>query len=98
MNIQQMMRKAQQMQKELKDAQEEIAKMTFTSEAGGGTVKVTATGNLRIQSIEIDPESEAATDIEVMQDLVTIAVNKALEDADKASNARVSSVSAKHRG
>ena len=94
MNIQQMMRKAQKMQKQMQQAQAEIAKMSFTADSGGDAVTVTAMGNGRIESVVVDPEVVDRDDIETLQDLVKIACNKALDGAEQMSNDRVKSISA----
>ena len=56
MDMKQMMRQAQKMQKQLNVAQEEIATMTYEATAGGGMVKAVAAGDMSIKSLEIDPE------------------------------------------
>ena len=66
------------MQAELARAQEEIKDMTFEATAGGGMVKVVATGDMAISSITIDPEAVDPEDVEMLQDMVTAAVNEAL--------------------
>ena len=63
------------MQMELARAQEEIKDMTFEATAGGGMVKVVATGDMAISSITIDPEAVDPEDVEMLQDMVTAAVN-----------------------
>ncbi len=92
MNMQQMMRQAQKMQRDLAKAQEEIAQMSFEGSAGGGMVKATATGDLKITAIQIDPEAIDPEDVEMLQDMVCAAVNEALRSASDASNTRMSAL------
>lgn len=92
MNMQQMMRQAQKMQKELAKAQEEVAAMTFEGTAGGGMVKAVAKGDMSIESIAIDPEAVDPEDVEMLQDMVCAAVNDALRGVNEASSMRMGAV------
>jgi DNA-binding YbaB/EbfC family protein len=73
------MRQLQQMQERLLKAQAEIASKTVEATAGGGAVKVTVSGDMKVKSIEISPEVVDADDVEMLEDLVTAALNEALE-------------------
>ena len=79
----QMMKQAQEMQAKVLRVQKEVETQTVKAEAGGGMVKVTANGKQRILEIKIDPEVVNPDDIDMLQDLVTAAVNKALENAQE---------------
>ena len=92
MDMKQMMKQAQKMQLELARAQEEIKDMEVSSSAGGGMVKVLATGDMTIKSIEIKPEALDPDDVEMLQDMVCAAVNEALRGAADISAQRMSSV------
>lgn len=92
MNMQQMMRQAQKMQKELAKAQQEVAAMTFEGTAGGGMVSVTARGDMTIESITIDPEAIDPEDVEMLQDTICAAVNEAIRGINEMSNARMGAV------
>lgn len=92
MNMQQMMRQAQKMQKELAKAQQEVAAMTFEGTAGGGMVSVTARGDVTIESITIDPEAIDPEDVEMLQDMICAAVNEAIRGINEMSNARMGAV------
>ena len=89
MNMQQMMRQAQKMQKDLAKAQEEIANMTFEGSAGGGMVTATARGDMSIASIRIDPEALDPEDTDMLEDMICAAVNEALRGVNDMSNARM---------
>ena len=78
MDMKKMMKQAQRMQLELAKAQEEAQQMTAEATAGGGMVKVVAKGDMTIQSIEISQSAIDFDDREMLQDMVTAAVNEAL--------------------
>ncbi len=71
-----LMKQAQQMQEKLQAAQEELARMEVTGEAGGGMVKVVMNGQRDVRKVEIAPEL-MNDDREVLEDLVAAAVNDA---------------------
>ncbi|MDP5172626.1 MAG: YbaB/EbfC family nucleoid-associated protein [Bacteroidia bacterium] len=82
-NISDMMGKFQEMQGRLKDVREQMDQITVESEAGGGMVRVIANANRQILKIEIDPDIIDKDDPEIMADLITAAVNKALTLAEE---------------
>lgn len=75
MNQAQMMR-LRKMQKEMMEAQERLEQTVFTGTAGGGVVKVEVKGNHEVVSVTIDEEA-AKDDIEMVQDMVALAINDA---------------------
>ena len=81
--INQMMKQAQEMQAKVLKVQKEVESQTVEAESGGGMVKVVASGKQRIVEIKIDPEVVNPEDIEMLQDLVTAAVNKAMDNAQE---------------
>jgi DNA-binding YbaB/EbfC family protein len=80
MNIQNMMKQAQQMQERL---QKQMAEMRVEATAGGGMVTVVVNGAKQLQSIKIDPEVVIKEDVEMLQDLILAAVNDAQRKADE---------------
>lgn len=92
MDMNQMMRQAQKMQAELAKAQDEIKDMTAEATAGGGMVTVVAQGDMTVQSITIDPEAVDPEDLEMLQDMVTAAVNEALRAVAAKGSERVAQV------
>lgn len=82
-NMNQMMKQVKKMQQEMMKAQEELGNKTVEGSAGGGVVKVTATGHKKITDIVIAPEAVDPDDIEMLQDLVLAAVNDALNQAEE---------------
>ena len=73
-----MIKQAQQIQARLMKAQEDLENETVEASAGGGAVKVVATGKQTIQSVTIDPAAVDPDDVELLQDMVLAAVNEAL--------------------
>jgi hypothetical protein len=80
MNIQQMMKQAQQMQERL---QQRMADLRVEATAGGGMVSVTLNGAKQIQSLTIDPEVVSKDDVVMLQDLIVAAVNDAQRKVDE---------------
>ena len=87
-----MMRQAQQLQKNMAKMQEEIEAATVEATAGGGAVKAVVTGNMKLESLAIDPEVVDAADVEMLQDLVLAAVNEGMDKAQKMAADRLSSI------
>jgi DNA-binding YbaB/EbfC family protein len=81
---------AMKMQAELQRLQEEAAKQTVTATAGGGLVTVTATAGGEILKVEIDPKLIDPDDPEMLGDVVTAAVNEALQEGHALLESKVS--------
>ncbi len=77
-----LMKQAQQMQAKMQKAQEEIAKMEVTGEAGAGLVKVTMLGSHSVRRVEID-DSLMEDDKEMIEDLVAAAFNDAVRRVEE---------------
>lgn len=92
MNMQQMMKQAQKMQRQLADAQDRLADIPVSASAGGGMVKVEGTADMRITSITIDPDARDPADVELLQDSLLAAVNECLSSAQDAANQQLGSV------
>ena len=86
-----LVKKAKNMQKDLKKVQKDLAKKEFTAQAGNGLVEVVVSGEMAIKSIKISDECMNA-DAETLQDLVIGAVNTALFEAKNESKERLSEV------
>jgi len=80
-NMQQLMRQAQKMQQDMQRKQAELQAQEFTATAGGGMVTAVVTGARELVSLTIAPECVDPDDVEMLQDLVTAAVNEALRNA-----------------
>ena len=89
MNIVQMMKQAQQMQKKLQDAQVELSNTEFNANAGNGAVTVCCDGQGKFKSIKLsksalnpeNPESVDEDTVEMLEDLITTAMNQATSQA-----------------
>ncbi|MGH8144754.1 MAG: YbaB/EbfC family nucleoid-associated protein [Rhodanobacteraceae bacterium] len=90
--IGQLMQQAQRMQEELKHAQEEIARMEVTGSAGGGMVEVTMTGRHEVRRVRIDRKM-MADDPEMTEDMVTAAINDAVNKIAEVSQEKLGGVS-----
>ena len=85
-----LMKQVQQMQAEMAKAQEELKNETVEASAGGGMVKVTISGDLELRSIEIDPDAVDPEDVEMLQDMVTAAVNEVLRQVQQLQESAMS--------
>ena len=84
-NMQQLMKQAQKMQKQMEEAQASLETKELTATAGGGMVEVVITGKKEIKSIKINPDVVDPDDVETLEDLVLVAVNEAVRQADELS-------------
>jgi DNA-binding YbaB/EbfC family protein len=91
-NLNQLLKQAQQMQAEMAKAQEQLKDEIVEASAGGGTVKVTMTGDLQLREIVIAPEAIDPEDPELLQDMVTAAVNEALRSAQELQQSKMGGI------
>ncbi len=87
-----LMQQAQKMQEEMQKTQEELARMEVSAEAGGGLVKVIMTGKHAVRRIQIDPS--LLDDREMLEDIVTAAVNDAVNRVAATMQERMSEMTA----
>jgi len=80
--IGQLMKQAQEMQANMKKAQEEMASITVTGESGAGMVKITMTCRHQVQSVEID-DTLVGDDKEMLEDLIVAAFNDSIRKVEK---------------
>lgn len=83
MNMNNIMKQAQKMQKQMLETQETLNQKTLEMTSGGGAVKIVISGKKEIQSIKIDPEVVDPDDMEMLEDLILSAVNEAIRQADE---------------
>ncbi|MPZ88414.1 MAG: YbaB/EbfC family nucleoid-associated protein [Nitriliruptorales bacterium] len=88
-NMNNMMRQAQALQRKLMEAQDELAELEVSGSAGGGMVTATVTGAGELRGIEIVPNVVDPDDVELLQDMVTAAVNEALRSAKQLEQERL---------
>lgn len=85
-NMQGMMKQMQKMQKKMAEAQEELNEKRLEGVAGGGMVKVIVSGQKELLEVIIDPSVVDPEDVEMLQDLVVIATNEAMKQAEELTN------------
>jgi DNA-binding YbaB/EbfC family protein len=90
-NLAGLMQQAQKMQQEMQRAQEEMASLEVTGQAGGGLVQVTMTGRHAVRRVHIDPT--LADDLEMLEDLVAAATNDAVNRVAEAMQERMAGMS-----
>lgn len=91
-NIAQLMQQAQKMQENVQRAQEELANIETTGNAGGGMVNVTLTGRMECRKVRIDPSVLA--DPEMAEDLIAAAINDAVNKINAASQEKMGAATA----
>lgn len=89
MNMNNIMKQYQRMQRKLEETQEELAKKEYTGQAGGGAVKATVTGTKVLTKLELDKDAVDPEDVETLEDMIVAAVNQALESADEDSQSQM---------
>jgi nucleoid-associated protein EbfC len=92
MNQAHLMAQVKKMQAEMTKAQEELANTVVTGSAAGGAVTVDATCDQRVKRVHIGKDAVDPEDVETLEDLVTVAVNDALNKANETSQKRMASV------
>ena len=100
MNIMQMMKQAQQMQKKLQDAQTELANTEFTAMAGNGAVTVVCDGQGKFKKITLsksalnpeNPESVDSDSVEMLEDLISTAMKQAIAQASSEMESKMKSL------
>lgn len=75
-------KQAQMMQERMQQVQEEVEKKTVEATAGGGVITVIANGKKEIEAIKIKPEAVDPDDVETLEDLIMVAVNDAIKQAE----------------
>lgn len=82
-NMQGMMKKVQKMQQDMLKMQEELKNRTVEATAGGGAVTVVVTGRKTVEKVTIGPSAVDPEDVEMLEDLVTTAINEAMRKVDE---------------
>lgn len=92
MDMKAMMKQAQKMQKDLARAQEEAKEMTYEAVVGGGMVKAVATGDMTIQSLNINHAVVDPEDVDMLEDMILAAVNEALRGVSEMGAEHINAV------
>lgn len=85
-NMNNLMKQAQKMQRQMEEGQKELEAKEFSAKAGGGAVEVTVSSKKEVLKVQLSQEVVDPDDIEMLQDLIMAATNEALRMADEANN------------
>lgn len=91
-NMNAMLKQAQKMQADMAALQEDLENREYTASSGGGMVSVTVDGKHLIKNISINPDAIDPEDNEMLEDLITVAVNEAIENAIKTSETEMGAI------
>lgn len=92
MNIQQIMKQAQKMQKKMEEIQAQVAKEVVEASAGGGMVTVKVNGNQELVEITIEKSVVDPEDVEMLQDLIVAAVNEGIKKSQELVKEKMSAI------
>ncbi len=92
-NMNNLMKQAQRMQRQMEEKQKELETKEYSAAAGGGAVEATVTGKKILTKLTISPDAVDPDDVEMLQDMVIAAVNEAITKADEESDAFMHGIS-----
>ena len=91
-NMNNLMKQAQRMQRQMEETTKELESKEFTASAGGGAVEVTVSGKKEVLSVKLSEEVVDPDDIEMLQDLIVAATNEALRKMEEESQSQMSKI------
>ena len=86
MNMNNLMKQYQKMQKKLEEPQEELAKEEYTGQAGGGAVKIVISGEKKVLKVSLNKDAVDPEDVETLEEMIALAANQALTEIEKDSS------------
>lgn len=86
MNMNNLMKQYQKMQKKLEETQEELAKKEYTGQAGGGAVKIVISGEKKVLKVSLNKDAVNPEDVETLEEMIALAANQALTEIEKDSS------------
>ena len=89
-NMNNLMKQAQRMQRQMEESQKALEEATYTAKAGGGAVEVTITGKKQVTSVKLSKDAVDPDDVEMLEDLIVAATNEALRKVEEASASAMS--------
>ncbi len=92
MNMNNLMKQAQKMQRQMEELQEKLNEQTLEITSGGGAVRIEISGKKEIKTIEINPDVVDKDDVEMLQDLIMTAVNEAIRQAEELHQTEMSKI------
>ena len=84
-NMNNLMKQAQRMQRQMEENKKALEEKEFTATSGGGAVEVVVSGKKDLKSITISPDAVDPDDVEMLQDMILVAVNEAMKQVDEES-------------
>ena len=91
-NMNNLMKQAQKMQKQMEETTKELEEQEVTATAGGGAVSVTVSGKKEVTAVKLEPEVVDPDDIEMLEDLIVAATNEALRKMEEISQANMAKI------
>jgi DNA-binding YbaB/EbfC family protein len=91
-NMNNLMKQAQKMQKQMEETTKELEEQEVTATAGGGAVSVTVSGKKEVISVKLDKEAVDPDDVEMLEDLIVAATNEALRKMEEISQAKMAKI------
>ena len=91
-NMNQMLKQAQKMQEDMATLQEDLENREYTATSGGGMIEVTVDGKHNIKKLTINPDAVDPDDVEMLEDLITVAVNEAIGNAAKTAEEEMGAI------
>lgn len=91
-NMNNLMKQAQKMQRQMEENQKALEEKEFTATAGGGAVEVTVSGKREIVKVKLSEEAVDPDDVEMLEDLIVAATNEALRQAEEAAASAMSAL------
>ena len=91
-NMNNLMKQAQKMQRQMEEASKELEEKEVTAAAGGGAVEVTVSGKKEVTKVKIDPEAVDPDDVEMLEDMIMAATNEALRMQEEDQNSQMSKI------
>ena len=86
MNMNNLMKQYQKMQKKLEETQEELAKKEYTGQAGGGAVKIVISGEKKVLKVSLNKDAVDPEDVETLEEMIALAANQAVTEIEKDSS------------
>ena len=91
-NMNQMIKQAQKMQADMATLQDDLEQREYTATSGGGMIEVTVDGKHLVKSIKINPDAVDPEDVEMLEDLITVAINEAISNALKTAEEEMGAI------
>ena len=91
-NMNQMLKQAQKMQEDMTTLQADLEQREYSATSGGGMVEVTVDGRHLVKSLKINPDIIDPEDNEMLEDLITVAVNEAISNAIKTAEEEMGAI------